>query len=81
MNLVTGQWVTVTWDLATALTSNPSADPSQVTQMGLQINTGPACVGTTPPDASVDGPADGGASETGGGEDGAADGGVDGTGN
>jgi hypothetical protein len=61
VNLVTGQWVTVTFDLDTAITSSPSADDSQVTQMGLQINTGPTCVGTTPPDAGTDtAPTDGG---------------------
>ncbi len=81
VNLVTGQWVTVTWDLDTAITSSPSADDSQVTQMGLQINTGPTCVGTTPPDAGtdapVDAPADGGTSADAPVDEPASDGGFD----
>jgi hypothetical protein len=64
---VTGGWVTVTYDLADAMTAGVQI--SSITQMGLQINTGTdPCVGTTPPDASADGPADGGGSETGGGD-------------
>ena len=45
-------------------------DIVNITQLGLQIDTGPSCVGTTPPDAG----AGGDALEAGGGD--AADAGV-----
>jgi hypothetical protein len=83
VNLVTGGWVTVTWDTADALTAG--VDITKVTQLGLQIDTGPACVGTTPPDAGIDAPADMAPSDapadTVTGADAAADGGVDSAGN
>jgi hypothetical protein len=56
VDLVLGQWVTVTYDMADALSAG--TDITMTTQMGLQMNTGPACVGTTPPDAGVDSPVD-----------------------
>jgi hypothetical protein len=61
VNLVQGSWVTVTFDAADALALG--VDITKVNQMGLQIDTGPACVGTTPPDAGTDTPTtDGGTS-------------------
>jgi hypothetical protein len=59
VNLVAGQWVTVTYDMADA-----TLNVAGISQMGLQINTGPFCQGTTPPDAGPD---------TGTGTDAAAD--------
>jgi hypothetical protein len=62
VNLVTGGWVTVTFDLADAAAQG--LDIAKANQLGLQMDTGPACVGTTPPDAGTDtAPTDGGTTD------------------
>ncbi len=66
VNLVQGSWVTITFDLADAAAQG--LDIAKANQLGLQIDTGPACVGTTPPDAGTDVGSDGGTTETGGGD-------------
>jgi hypothetical protein len=53
-DLVTGQWVTLTYD-----TANFNYDIAHISQMGIQITTGDACAGTAP-DGGVDAAADGG---------------------
>jgi hypothetical protein len=70
INLVVGQWVTVTWTAADATTAGVNV--ASVSQMGLQINTGAAsaCTGPfvdagtdAPADAPADHPADGGTAD------------------
>jgi hypothetical protein len=73
VNLSTGTWVTVTYDMADA-----TIDVSQINQMGLQMTTGAVCLGDAgasdaATDASADGAADGGVDG-----DAAADSAVDG---
>jgi hypothetical protein len=75
VNLLTGaDWVTVTYDMA-----NAGVDVTQITQMGLQINTGAGCTAAPPAtDGGTDAATDGGSdAATDGGSDAATDGGSD----
>ena len=65
VNLTTGSWVTLTFNMTDAAAGG--ADITHISQMGIQITTGATCVGTAPDggtDGSVDMSISDGASES-----------------
>jgi hypothetical protein len=67
VNLVAGQYVTVNFDVDDAMLAGINV--STITQMGIQVTTGPACVGTPTPDGGSDA-SDGSTSDGAGSSDG-----------